>query len=331
MAHNTLSNRFHQNIIMHPKNAGKRIDIAINEQFEQFSRTQIQKWLKEGSIIVNGQATKAKYIILGDEEVKINVELLPTNEWIAQDIKLNIIYEDDNIIVIDKPVNMVVHPGAGNPTGTVSNALLHRYKDQDKLPRAGIVHRLDKDTSGLMVVAKSSIAYHNLVQQLAERKISRKYLAIVEGEIYQQGTINQPIGRDPINRTKMAINHRGKQAITHYTPIEVYDGFTLIECQLETGRTHQIRIHMKSIKHPLVGDQTYNKSSIKLEKLAITAPTRQALHAYKLSFIHPTTTKMVKFKSKLPEDMLNLKVQLEQTVEMFEDFKEDYYDYYEHD
>ena len=331
MTNNTLSNRFHQNIIIHPKNAGKRIDIAINEKFEQFSRTQIQKWLKEGSITVNGQATKAKYIILGDEEVKINVELLPTNEWIAQDIKLNIIYEDDNIIVIDKPVNMVVHPGAGNPTGTVSNALLHRYKDQDNLPRAGIVHRLDKDTSGLMVVAKSSIAYHNLVQQLAERKISRKYLAIVEGEIYQQGTINQPIGRDPINRTKMAINHRGKKAITHYTPIEVYDGYTFIECQLETGRTHQIRIHMKSIKHPLVGDQIYNKSSTKLEKLAITAPTRQALHAYKLSFIHPTTTKMIKFKSKLPEDMLNFKVQLEQTVEMFEDFKEDYYDYYEHD
>ena len=286
---------------------------------------------KEGSITVNGQATKSKYIVLGDEKVEINVELLPTNKWIGQDIKLNIIYEDDNIIVIDKPVNMVVHPGAGNLTGTVSNALLHRYKDQDKLPRAGIVHRLDKDTSGLMVAAKSSIAYHNLVQQLAEKRVSRKYLAIVEGEIYQQGTINQPIGRYPINRTKMAINHRGKQAITHYTPIEVYDGFTLIECELETGRTHQIRIHMKSIKHPLAGDQTYNKSSTKLEKLAITALTRQALHAYKLSFIHPTTAKMVKFKSKLPEDMLNLKVQLKQTVEMFEDFKEDYYAYYKHD
>ncbi|APC91290.1 MULTISPECIES: RluA family pseudouridine synthase [Francisella] len=331
MAHNTLSDRFHQNIIMHPKDAGKRIDIAINEQLEQFSRTQLQKWLKEGSITVNGQAIKPKYIVLGDEEVEINVELLSTNEWVAQDIKLNVIYEDDDIVVIDKPVDMVVHPGAGNAIGTVSNALLHHYKNQDKLPRAGIVHRLDKDTSGLMVAAKSSIAYHNLVQQLAERKVSRKYLAIVEGEIYEQGTINQPIGRDPNNRTKMAINHKGKEAITHYTPIEVYDGFTLIECQLETGRTHQIRVHMKSIKHPLVGDQTYNKSSTKLEKLAITGLTRQALHAHRLSFIHPTTTKMVKFKSKLPEDMLNLKIQLEQTVDMFEEFEENYYDYYEHD
>ncbi|WP_432772820.1 23S rRNA pseudouridine(1911/1915/1917) synthase RluD [Francisella salimarina] len=327
MANNTLSNEFHQKFMMHPDYAGKRIDSAVNEMFDQFSRSQIQKWIKDGLITVNGKATKPKYIILGDEEIDINVELLPTNEWIAEDIDLSIVFEDDDIVVIDKPIDMVVHPGAGNITGTISNALLHKYSNQDKLPRAGIVHRLDKDTSGLMVAAKSSIAYHSLVQQLSERQVSRKYLAIVEGEIYEEGTVNQPIGRDPNNRTKMAVNYRGKEAITHYKPVEVYNGFTLIECQLETGRTHQIRVHMKSIKHPLVGDQTYNKSSTKLEKIGIENIHRQALHAYKLSFIHPISQKMVRFKSKLPEDMLNLKLELQQTIEVYDDYEEDYYDY----
>ncbi|AIT09035.1 pseudouridine synthase [Candidatus Francisella endociliophora] len=324
MANNTLSDSFHQNILMQPEHAGKRIDVAINELFEQFSRSQIQKWIKEGLIKVNGNTIKAKYIILGDEEIEINIELLPTNEWIAENITLDIVYEDDDIVVINKPINMVVHPGAGNMTGTISNALLYRYANQDKLPRAGIVHRLDKDTSGLMVAAKSSIAYHSLVQQLSDRNVSRKYLAIVEGEIYSEGTINEPIGRDPNNRTKMAINYKGKDAITHYKPIDVYNGFTLIECQLETGRTHQIRVHMKSIKHPLVGDQTYNKSSVRLQKLDIDNPERQALHAYKLSFTHPITGRLAKFKNKLPDDMLVLKNQLEQTVEhLYDDYEDD--------
>ena len=322
MPNNTLSNEFHQKIILQPEDAGKRIDVAIDDLYDQFSRSQIQKWLKEGSIIVNKQVIKPKYIVLGDEHVDINIELLPMNEWLPEDIELDIFYEDDDIVVINKPVNMVVHPGAGNMSGTISNALLHRYENQDKLPRAGIVHRLDKDTSGLMVAAKSSVAYHSLVQQLSNREISRRYLAIVEGEIYYEGTINEPIGRDPNYRTKMAINYKGKEAITNYIPIEVYDGFTLVECKLETGRTHQIRVHMKSIKHPLVGDQTYNKSSVKLKKLGIENIQRQALHAHKLSFTHPTTEKIVRFKSKLPDDMLSLKNQLRETVEYFDD--EDY-------
>ncbi|ASG67550.1 pseudouridine synthase [Francisella halioticida] len=322
MPNDTLSNKFHQNIILQTEDAGKRIDIAVNDLLNQFSRSQIQKWIKEGSIIVNGQITKPKYIVLGDEQVDINIELLPTNEWYPENIELDIVYEDDDIVVINKPINMVVHPGAGNMSGTISNALLYHYDNQDKLPRAGIVHRLDKDTSGLMVAAKSSIAYHSLVQQLSNRQVSRRYLAIVEGEIYYDGTINEPIGRDPNNRTKIAINYKGKEAITNYIPIEVYDGFTLVECKLETGRTHQIRVHMKSIKHPLVGDQTYNKSSVKLKKIGIENIQRQALHAYKLSFIHPTTEKIVKFKSKLPDDMLSLKTQLRETIGYFE--AEDY-------
>lgn len=332
MANNTLSENFHQNIIMQPEDAGKRIDVAINDQFEQFSRSQIQKWIKKGSISVNKEIVKPKYIVLGDEEIEMNIELLPANEWIGEDIPLDIVFEDDDILVINKPINMVVHPGAGNMTGTISNALIYHYENQDKLPRAGIVHRLDKDTSGLMVVAKSSTTYHSLVQQLSERKVSRKYLAIIEGEIYHEGTINEPIGRDPNNRTKMAVNQKGKEAITNYRPIEVYDGFTLVECQLETGRTHQIRVHMKNIKHPLVGDQTYNKSSVKLKKIGIENFDRQALHAYRLSFTHPITGNLAKFRSKLPEDMLILKNQLEQTIEHlhndFEDeFEEDFCDY----
>lgn len=326
---NTLSNKFEQNIILTAKHAGKRLDVAINELFDEFSRSQIQKWIKDGSIKVNGINNKPKYIVLGDENLDINIEVMPTNEWIAEDIDLNIIYEDDDIIVIDKAANIVVHPGAGNMTGTISNALLGMNHNQKNLPRAGIVHRLDKDTTGLMVVAKSSMAYHSLVNQLSERTVSRKYIAIVEGEIYEDGTIKEPIGRDPNNRIKMAINGKGKEAITKYTPYEIYDGFTLLECQLETGRTHQIRVHMQSIKHPLVGDQTYNKSSNKLKELGIENFPRQALHAYSLTFTHPKTAEKISFKSDLPDDMYDLSVKLAACIQDNENDMEFEYETYE--
>ncbi|KEI35471.1 ribosomal large, subunit pseudouridine synthase D [Francisella sp. W12-1067] len=324
MANNTLSKRFHQKIILTPEHAGKRLDIAVNEVFEDFSRSQIQKWIKDGSITLNNSHTKAKHIVIGDEEIEIDVTFVPTNEWIAEDIKLNIIYEDENIIVINKPANMVTHPGAGNMTGTISNALLNLNEKQQNLPRAGIVHRLDKDTTGLMVAAKTSLAYLSLIQQLSDRTVSRKYLAVVEGEIYESGTIDQPIGRDPNNRIKMAINYSGKQAITNYTPLEIYDGFTLVECKLETGRTHQIRVHMKSINHPLVGDQTYNKSSSKLKNTNLACFPRQALHAYSLSFTHPLTHKILNFTCDMPCDMLNLISQLRLTISDDPSLTEDY-------
>ena len=327
MNNNTPSNKFEQDIALKPSQAGKRLDIVINELFDDFSRSQIQKWIKNGSITVNENIVKNKYIVLGDEQIKINVEIIPSNEWIAEDIDLNIVYEDDDLIVINKPSNMVVHPGAGNTTGTISNALLSYAENQKNLPRAGIVHRLDKDTTGLMVAAKSSLAYHSLVKQLSQREVSRVYLAIVDGEIYDDGTVNEPIGRDPNNRIKMAINYKGKEAITNYKPIEIYDGFTLVECKLETGRTHQIRVHMKSIKHPLVGDKTYNKSSTKSKKTNIPEINRQALHAYKLSFKHPRNKEIISFTSELPKDMLDLRVHLEQTI--YEDneleINKDYY------
>ena len=327
MNNNTPSNKFEQDIALKPSQAGKRLDIVINELFDDFSRSQIQKWIKNGSITVNENIVKNKYIVLGDEQIKINVEIIPSNEWIAEDIDLNIVYEDDDLIVINKPSNMVVHPGAGNTTGTISNALLSYAENQKNLPRAGIVHRLDKDTTGLMVAAKSSLAYHSLVKQLSQREVSRVYLAIVDGEIYDDGTVNEPIGRDPNNRIKMAINYKGKEAITNYKPIEIYDGFTLVECKLETGRTHQIRVHMKSIKHPLVGDKTYNKSSTKSKKTNLPEINRQALHAYKLSFKHPRNKEIISFTSELPKDMLDLRVHLEQTI--YEDneleINKDYY------
>ncbi|MGQ4005971.1 23S rRNA pseudouridine(1911/1915/1917) synthase RluD [Francisellaceae bacterium CB300] len=326
---NTLSNKFEQNIILTAEHAGKRLDVAINELFDEFSRSQIQKWIKDGSIKVNGASNKPKYIVLGDEDISINIEILPTNEWIAEDIELNIVYEDDDIIVIDKPADMVVHPGAGNMTGTVSNALLGMYEHQKTLPRAGIVHRLDKDTTGLMVAAKSSLAYHSLVNQLSERTVSRKYIAIVDGDVYEDGTVNEPIGRDPNNRIKMAINSSGKEAITNYIPYENYEGFTLIECQLETGRTHQIRVHMQSINHPLVGDQTYNKPSTKLKELGIEDFPRQALHAYSLSFIHPKTGEEVSFKSDLPDDMYELTVKLADAIQDDEEDMDFEYETYE--
>ena len=316
---NTLSNKFEQNIILTAEHAGKRLDVTINELFDEFSRSQIQKWIKDGSIKVNGASSKPKYMVLGDEDISIDIEILPTNEWIAEDIELNIVFEDDDIMVINKPANMVVHPGAGNMTGTISNALLGMYDHQKTLPRAGIVHRLDKDTTGLMVAAKSSLAYHSLVNQLSERTVSRKYIAIVNGEIFEDGTVNEPIGRDPNNRIKMAINSNGKEAITNYIPYENYEGFTLVECQLETGRTHQIRVHMQSIKHPIVGDKTYNRPSTKLKELGIEDFPRQALHAYSLAFIHPKTGEEVGFKSDLPEDMYELSVKLAECIQDDED------------
>jgi 23S rRNA pseudouridine1911/1915/1917 synthase len=198
------------------------------------------------------------------------------------------------------------------------------YEHQKTLPRAGIVHRLDKDTTGLMVAAKSSLAYHSLVNQLSERTVSRKYIAIVDGDVYEDGTVNEPIGRDPNNRIKMAINSSGKEAITNYIPYENYEGFTLIECQLETGRTHQIRVHMQSIKHPLVGDQTYNRPSVKLKELGIEDFPRQALHAYSLAFIHPKTGEEVSFKSDLPEDMYELTVKLADAIQDEDDMDFEY-------
>jgi 23S rRNA pseudouridine1911/1915/1917 synthase len=321
MSNNTPLTKIHQSIILNNSHTGKRLDSAVTELFPDYSRAQIQKWIKDGCIKVDNKIQKPKYTVFGFETLDINIEILPTNEWIAEDIELDIVYEDDDIIVINKHANIVVHPGAGNPTGTISNALLNHSDKFQIIPRAGIVHRLDKDTTGLMVAAKTLIAYHSLVAQLSNRTVDRRYLAIVEGEIYESGIINKPIGRSSTNRTKMAVTNNGKEAITEYTPLEIYDKHTLIECKLQTGRTHQIRVHMKSIKNPLLGDQTYNKGNKNFISISdetnevINRFDRQALHAYKLSFIHPISEKTMSFKAQLPSDMLELKTTLQEEAE----------------
>ncbi|APC96327.1 23S rRNA pseudouridine(1911/1915/1917) synthase RluD [Francisella frigiditurris] len=312
MTDNTPLKKIHQNIILNNSYAGKRIDSVITDLLPDFSRSQIQKWIKDGNIKINGTIQKNKYIVLGYETLDINVELTPQNEWIAENIKLDIVYEDEDIIIINKHAGIVVHPGAGNSTGTISNALLHHNKESENIPRAGIVHRLDKDTTGLMVAAKSILAYNSLIEQLSNRTVNRKYLAIVEGLLESSGTIDKPIGRSSSNRTKMAITENGKEAITNYTPIELFTYHTLVECKLETGRTHQIRVHMKSIGYPLVGDQTYNNKSKRYPKLdnhtnnALSNLNRQALHAFKLSFIHPKSKEIMNFTQHPPLDMLKL-------------------------
>ncbi|MCB1616463.1 MAG: 23S rRNA pseudouridine(1911/1915/1917) synthase RluD, partial [Pseudomonadales bacterium] len=246
-------------------------------------------------------------------ELLINVELETRDEWEPENLPLNIVYEDEHLLVLDKPVNVVVHPAAGNRSGTLLNALIYHYPRQELLPRAGIVHRLDKDTSGLMVVAKTLKAHHSLVKQLQARSVSREYAAVVQGQVRSAGRVEGNIGRHPHHRTRMAVLQvGGKEAITHYRVDQQFQQHSLLSVSLETGRTHQIRVHMASIHHPLVGDQTYGgrarlpkAASVELAEILQTFP-RQALHAARLALIHPETGQGMAWQSDLPEDMCDL-------------------------
>ncbi len=301
-----------QSITVDELHAGKRLDQILAEVFPDYSRSQLQKWLKQGYVTVDTQIIKGKQKLIGNELIELQVNIETQTEWHAEDIPLDIIYEDDTVIVVNKPVGMVVHPGAGNTSGTLSNALLHHYPDIKSVPRAGIVHRLDKDTSGLLVAAKTLKAHTSLVEQLQNRTVKREYEAVTSGVITAGATIDKPIGRSPHHRTKMAINEQGKPGITHFNVLEKYRAHTRIRCKLETGRTHQIRVHMLHINAPLLGDQTYNPR-LRLPNGAsddliamLRAFKRQALHAYQLGFVHPDTGKDVSFKAKPPEDMQEL-------------------------
>ena len=278
-----------------------RLDKVLVEAFPQFSRSQIQAWLKEDRVTVNDDTSRANYKVKADDKIVINRPEPQVIEAVAQDLPLEIIYEDDSVMVINKPQGMVVHPSAGHPDGTLVNALMFH---SDKLStindviRPGIVHRIDKDTSGLLMVAKNDEAHLYLAEQLKEKKALRKYVALVHGEIpHEKGTITAPIGRSKDNRQKQAVVGDGKPAVTHFTVLERFEEFTLVECQLETGRTHQIRVHMNYIGHPLPGDYLYHPVYDKI--------TRQALHASELDFTHPITKKNLHFHAPLPEDMLN--------------------------
>jgi 23S rRNA pseudouridine1911/1915/1917 synthase len=285
--------------------AGLRIDAALARTFPEHSRSRLQAWLKAGRVRVDGATADARCKVYGGELVAVDVPAASTETaQQAEDIALNVVYEDAHLLVIDKPAGLVVHPGSGNWSGTMMNALLHHAPQLAQIPRAGIVHRLDKDTSGLLVVAKTPPAQTDLVRQLQARSVRRHYLALVLGSVARDGTVDAPIGRHPVQRTKMAVVHDGREARTHYAVRERFAKATLVECRLETGRTHQIRVHMASIGHPLVGDPAYGRG--RSGDLRLDAFRRQALHAWRLALIHPATGCEMAWEAPLPEDFSKL-------------------------
>ena len=291
---------------------GRRFDQVAAELFSDFSRVRLQQWIKQGHLLVDGQQQVPKYKLLGGEALRLSTELAPEGDWQAEDIPLDIVFEDDTILVINKSANFVVHPAAGNYSGTVLNALLYHCPSLISVPRAGIVHRLDKDTTGLMVVAKTLQAHTNLVAQLQARSVRREYEAVVTGVVIAGGTIDQPVGRHAKQRTKMAVISDGKEARTHYKVVDRFDGHSHLRLKLETGRTHQIRVHMAYKGNFLLGDQQYGKKNLKFKKInedfenKLKLLNRQALHAKSLGFIHPTSNKNLNFETELPKDFKKL-------------------------
>ncbi|MCX7156638.1 MAG: 23S rRNA pseudouridine(1911/1915/1917) synthase RluD [Rhodocyclales bacterium] len=289
--------------------AGWRLDAALAKLFPEHSRSRLQAWLKAGLIRLDGAEAEPKRKVYGGERIDFDpgaaVPSAPTLADAAEDIALSVVFEDEALIVIDKPAGLVVHPGNGNASGTLMNALLHHEPQLAAIPRAGIVHRLDKDTSGLLVVAKTLTAQTDLVRQMQARSVKRHYLALALGNVERDGTVDAPLGRHAVQRTRMAIvRSGGKEARTHYAVLERFAKATLLECRLETGRTHQIRVHLASIKHPLAGDPAYGKA--KSGDARLDAFPRQALHAWRLALRHPATGDEMAWESPLPADFAQL-------------------------
>ena len=292
---------------------GQRLDQALAELFPDYSRSRIKEWILDDRVQVNGRlVNKPKEKMLGGEQISIDALIDEDMRFEPQKLPLNIVYEDDDILVINKPRDFVVHPGAGNPDGTVLNALLYHYPDIADVPRAGIVHRLDKDTTGLMVVAKTVPAQTRLVESLQLREITREYEAVANGRMTAGGKVEEPISRHPTKRTHMAVNPMGKPAVTHYRVMEHFRAHTRLRLRLETGRTHQIRVHMAHINHPLVGDQLYGGRPRPLKgasdefRDALREFDRQALHATMLRLYHPITGIQMEWHAPIPDDMVKL-------------------------
>ncbi|MGB2739374.1 MAG: 23S rRNA pseudouridine(1911/1915/1917) synthase RluD [Cognaticolwellia sp.] len=292
---------------------GKRFDQTLAEMFPDYSRSRLKEWILAGHVTVDGVVVDVpREKMFGGELIAIDTEVESEVRFQAQDLPLNIVYEDDDILVINKPAGFVVHPGAGNPDGTVLNALLHHCPQLDVVPRAGIVHRLDKDTTGLMVVAKTIAAQTNLVESLQAREITREYEAIASGIMTAGGIVDQPIGRHATKRTHMAVTFSGRPSITHYRVMEKFRLHTRLRLRLETGRTHQIRVHMAHITHPLVGDPVYGgrprppKNASEELREMLRQFKRQALHAAMLSLFHPITGEQMTWHADVPEDMVAL-------------------------
>ncbi|MCE8038785.1 23S rRNA pseudouridine(1911/1915/1917) synthase RluD [Halomonas sp. MCCC 1A11062] len=292
--------------------AGSRLDQAAAELFADHSRERLKGWIKAGALTVDGRPGKPKDKMAGGEWLELVATLEEETRFEAEDIPLDIVHEDDEVLIIDKPAGLVVHPAAGNPDGTLLNALLHHCPGLAAVPRAGIVHRLDKDTTGLMVVAKTLAAQTALVEQLQARTMSREYDAVCVGVMTSGGTVDAPIGRHPKDRKRQAVHPSGKPAVTHYRVVERFRTHTHVRCRLETGRTHQIRVHLAHRRFPLVGDPVYGgrlklpaAASEGLKTLLREFP-RQALHARKLAFLHPASGETVEFRAPLPDDLLLL-------------------------
>ncbi len=299
-------------IIIPERFAGQRIDTALSDMLPDYSRSKISSWVRSGMATIKGKPFKPKDKADGDEVVTLSIIKEPSVEWSAENIKLDVVYQDEDIIVVNKPAGLVTHPGSGNWTGTLANALLHYDSGLQNLDRAGIVHRLDKNTSGLMVVARSEVAQKYLSEQIQEHQVSREYSAIVYGHMISGGTIDEPIGRDPKDRIKQAVVDNGKIALTHYRVIDRFSHHTHVKAVLETGRTHQIRVHMSHIGHPLVADPMYGgrlrfpkKADEKL-KDALKGFNRQALHSRKLALKHPVSGEIMSWEAPLPKDLQQL-------------------------
>ncbi|MEM7360756.1 MAG: 23S rRNA pseudouridine(1911/1915/1917) synthase RluD [Pseudomonadota bacterium] len=304
-----MNNYKKYNFIVPDDLLGQRVDKVLTKLCEDYSRSTIQGWIKQGLVVLDDEQPRQKDKVVGGELVEITVPEIRQGEWQAQDIEFEVVHEDDDMLVVNKPAGLVVHPGAGNPDGTLLNGLLHRYPENRSLARVGIVHRLDKDTSGLMVVARTEAARLELIDQLADHSLHREYLALANGRVISGGTVDEPIARDKGDRRKMSVNMMGKEAITHYRVEQRYRNHTLLRVQLETGRTHQIRVHMTHLGFSLVGDPVYGR------RLAIPAECapeletqlrifkRQALHATRIEYRHPASQERQSWERPLPDDM----------------------------
>jgi len=294
--------------------AGRRFDQAVAEMFPDYSRSRLSGWIKSGELTLNGASAAPRQLLQGGEQVLLDTELKTEVSSAPQAIALDIVYQDDDLLVLNKPAGLVVHPGAGNPDGTLLNALLHWDSALAELPRAGIVHRLDKDTSGLMVVARTLPAVTALVDMLSRHEVERQYEAVVLGTMVAGGTVDEPIGRSMGDRLRQSVRDEedGKRAVTHYRLRERFRAHSLLQCQLETGRTHQIRVHLAHIQHPIIGDPLYG-GGLRLPKGAsqelaavLRGFRRQALHAERLSFVHPVSGEILDFSVERPADQLGL-------------------------
>ena len=305
-------NRITGHYTIPPELSDRRLDQAAAELMPEHSRSRLQSWIKSGALTVNGEARKPRDKVMMDDVLDLDAEPEVQVTWEAEPITLDIVYEDEHLLVINKPAGLVVHPAAGHADGTLVNALLNYAPEVENLPRAGIVHRLDKDTSGIMVVARSLIAHTSLVSQLQERTMGREYEAVVVGSLTGGATVDAPIGRHPQDRKRMAVVSSGKPAVTHYRLIERFAAHTHVRCKLESGRTHQIRVHMTHVRHPLVGDPVYGgrlrlpKGTTEELRDVLAAFHRQALHARQLTLEHPETGEILSWEVPLPEDMVHL-------------------------